>query len=131
MGYDVVVDAKGIVRHIQLKATVAGGKRRPVTVNTGLADKPAGLPHLNELRPRHPGAWQLPFPGCRAAKAPPFNRRQGRAPHQSKRRRVQDAPPRPLLRQAAFSPPESVEALAARLFGPGCSIGAKGHELRT
>ena len=41
-GYDVVVDAKGVVRHIQLKATVAGGKRTSVTVNTRLSDKPAG-----------------------------------------------------------------------------------------
>ena len=41
-GHDVVLEAKGIMRHVQLKATVAGGKRANVTVNNALALKPSG-----------------------------------------------------------------------------------------
>lgn len=41
-GYDVVVEARGIIRHLQLKATRMGGKRASVDVNLALADKPGG-----------------------------------------------------------------------------------------
>ncbi|WP_380785650.1 hypothetical protein [Sphingomonas sp. R86521] len=41
-GYDVVVEARGILRHIQLKATRVGGKRASVDVNLALAEKPGG-----------------------------------------------------------------------------------------
>lgn len=41
-GYDLVVEANGIIRHIQLKALRQGGKRSEVTVSTRLARKPSG-----------------------------------------------------------------------------------------
>jgi hypothetical protein len=41
-GYDVVLEYKSVVRHIQLKATRAGGKRGSIGVNVKLADKPNG-----------------------------------------------------------------------------------------
>jgi hypothetical protein len=41
-GYDLVVEARGVLRHIQLKSMVRGGKRRSVSVNLRLASKPAG-----------------------------------------------------------------------------------------
>lgn len=41
-GYDLVVEARGVLRHIQLKSMVQGGKRRSVSVNMRLATKPAG-----------------------------------------------------------------------------------------
>lgn len=41
-GYDVVIEAGGIMRHIQLKAVVADGKRARFTMSTRLATKPSG-----------------------------------------------------------------------------------------
>jgi hypothetical protein len=41
-GYDLVLEAQGIVRHVQLKASFAGSKVREVTVNHALAKKPSG-----------------------------------------------------------------------------------------
>lgn len=41
-GHDLVIEADGILRHIQLKAMVKGGKRADVTVNTRLATKSSG-----------------------------------------------------------------------------------------
>lgn len=41
-GYDLVIVASGIVRHIQLKAKVQGGKAQKVTCHTRLAAKPSG-----------------------------------------------------------------------------------------
>ena len=41
-GYDLVVVANGIVRHIQLKASHLGAKTDEVSVSTALAVKPSG-----------------------------------------------------------------------------------------
>jgi len=41
-GHDLVIEAGGILRHIQLKAMIKGGKRADVTVNTRLATKGSG-----------------------------------------------------------------------------------------
>jgi hypothetical protein len=41
-GYDLVLEAASIVRHVQLKATFRGSKVRRFNINTRLADKPSG-----------------------------------------------------------------------------------------
>lgn len=41
-GYDVVIEALGVIRHVQLKATRVGGKRSSIDVNLALAEKPSG-----------------------------------------------------------------------------------------
>jgi hypothetical protein len=41
-GYDLVLEANGVVRHIQLKASFRGSTVRNVQVNTLLAAKPSG-----------------------------------------------------------------------------------------
>ena len=78
-GYDLVVEAGGVLRHIQLKAMVQGGKRRDVSINLRLAAKPSGCviwftynPETLVLGPYHwlgglPGE-PLPDPGARLAK---------------------------------------------------------------
>lgn len=41
-GFDVLLEAGGIARHIQVKVKVLGGARSEVTINTRLATKPSG-----------------------------------------------------------------------------------------
>ncbi len=41
-GYDLIVEAMGVVRHIQLKTSIIGGKTAVQKVHTKLADKPSG-----------------------------------------------------------------------------------------
>jgi hypothetical protein len=41
-GYDLVLEANGIVRHVELKASFRGSTVREATVNTLLAGKPSG-----------------------------------------------------------------------------------------
>jgi hypothetical protein len=41
-GYDLVVEAKGVMRHIQLKSTTVGGRTSRQKVHTKLAEKPSG-----------------------------------------------------------------------------------------
>lgn len=42
LGHDVVLEATGMMRHVQLKATRDGGKRRNVDINVRLRAKPSG-----------------------------------------------------------------------------------------
>jgi hypothetical protein len=41
-GYDLVLEANSVVRHVQLKATVVGGRRAQVDVHVRLCEKPSG-----------------------------------------------------------------------------------------
>src|SRR5260370_32872579 len=41
-GYDIVLEANGIIRHVQLKSSFIGSKVREVSVNTKLLAKPGG-----------------------------------------------------------------------------------------
>ena len=41
-GYDIVLEAKGVVRHVQLKASHIGAATASVKVNVRLSDKPSG-----------------------------------------------------------------------------------------
>lgn len=41
-GYDLIVEAKGVVRHIQLKTSIVGGKTAFQKIHTKLAEKPSG-----------------------------------------------------------------------------------------
>jgi hypothetical protein len=41
-GYDLIVEARGVVRHIQLKTSIVGGKTAVQKVHTKLAEKPSG-----------------------------------------------------------------------------------------
>lgn len=41
-GYDIVAEDRGVIRHIQLKASRLGGRAASQTVNSALADKPSG-----------------------------------------------------------------------------------------
>src|SRR5882757_1117754 len=41
-GYDIVLEANGIIRHVQLKSSFIGSTVRDVSVNTRLLTKPGG-----------------------------------------------------------------------------------------
>ncbi len=41
-GHDVVLESEGVLRHVQLKAMRADGRRADVNIHTALADKPSG-----------------------------------------------------------------------------------------
>lgn len=41
-GYDIVLEANGLLRHVQLKSSFSGSSVRHVTVSTRLLEKPSG-----------------------------------------------------------------------------------------
>lgn len=50
-GYDIVLEANGIIRHVQLKSSFTGSKVREVSVNTRLLTKPGGCVIWLEFEP--------------------------------------------------------------------------------
>jgi len=41
-GYDLIAETKGLVRHIQIKTSIVGGKTASQKIHTKLAEKPSG-----------------------------------------------------------------------------------------
>lgn len=118
-GYDLVLEANAIVRHIQLKATFRGSKVSRFTVNAGLAQKPSGCivglifdPGTLELGPF---LWFGGAPGCRL----PDLSRFSKAKH-TKGNAQGVKLERPGLRvipRAKFQHVETIPELVDKLFG--------------
>ena len=121
-GHDVVLEAAGVIRHVQLKATVEGGKRRDVDINVRLRAKPSGCV-----------VWMTHDPGTLAVTAYRwFGNKPGeplpdigsKITRHSKGDGVGTKSQRPALRNVSKSRFErlaDIGALADRLFGPARS----------
>lgn len=122
-GHDVVLEAAGVIRHVQLKAMMAGGKRRDVNINVRLRSRPSGCviwmvydpTSLNVEEYRwfggNPGEL-LPYLGttvARHAKGNALGEKTFRNRHR-------------LLGKAKFEVVPDLGALANRLFGPTRSL---------
>jgi hypothetical protein len=117
-GYDVVLARGNIIRHIQLKASIKGGRRRAVDVNMNLADKPSGcvvwIVVDDGLSPDHyrwlgnpPGA---PLPAIDSLKVGKHTKANSQGVKSE----------RPMKRDvsvAMFQRIDTLEELLARLFG--------------
>src|SRR3990167_6468248 len=64
-GYDLIAEANGVVRHIQLKSTYHGGKAATQKIHMRLSEKPSGCvvwiyfnENTLELGPFHYGSFQ-------------------------------------------------------------------------
>jgi hypothetical protein len=117
-GHDLIIEAGGILRHIQLKVTILGGARSEITVNTRLAGKPAGCVVWLSFDPASrsfesirwfgsaPGA-PLPDPGDKVARHSRANA-QGVKNHREGHR---------ILPASRFIRLDDIAHLADRLFG--------------
>lgn len=127
-GHDLVVEADGIMRHIQLKGIVDGGRTREVPVNTLLAAKASGCVVWMNYDPADlsitgwrwfgglPGE-KLPHLGDRVAKHSRANRDGVKAlrPHIR------------LLGAGRFTRIPDIAALADCLFGPASLVALRRH----
>jgi len=118
-GYDLVLACDGVIRHVQLKASAAGGKTSKQNINVALARKPGGcvlwvvvdpdtlepveylwfgdkpgldLPELGDKRARHTKGNAEGFKGERASIR--------------------------VVNKGRFTPLSTVEEVFAALFGP-------------
>jgi hypothetical protein len=117
-GFDIAVEAAGVLRWIQLKAMVKGGKRTEVTINTRLASRPGACvvwmvydQATLALRPFHflggPRDALIPDLGEVVAKHTKANSKG-----------IKTARPRHrVVKKTRFETLPTMEALASRLFG--------------
>lgn len=124
-GHDLVIECQGIIRHIQLKAMVRGGKRRDVGVSVALAQRPSGCviwmfydPSTLELGPF---LWLGTAPG---EPLPPPGGRTGRHTKGNAQGVKAERPGIRLVPRSRFEKIESIDALAERLFGIPQGTGA-------
>jgi len=117
-GYDVVIEARGVVRHVQLKATRVGGKRAKVDVNLTLTRKPGGCVvwfMVDETTLEiGPYLWLGGRPGepLSARGARPARHTRGNAVGlKAERRGIVEAP------KSMFTRMETMEEVAQAMFG--------------
>jgi hypothetical protein len=118
LGHDLVIEANGIIRHIQLKTTYRGGKSTRVTSNIRLATRPSGCliwmiydPHTLDINAFRwfggvPGA-PLPDVGARIAKQSRCNTDGIKAARPAHR----------VITKRAFAPIGDIATLVDQLFG--------------
>ena len=119
-GYDAVIEANGVVRHVQIKASVIGGKTASQKVHVKLADKPSACVvwiYFNEetmqLGPylyfgaANPGEPMESLANRKVAKHTKGNKDGFKAERENLR----------VLPKGAFSKLLSVEAVYVQLFG--------------
>lgn len=119
-GYDLVMEAGGIIRHVQLKSSHAGGKARDQKVNAKLMDKPSGCviwisfePKTIELGPFYwfggePGEALPDITGFKPAK---HTKADARGQKASRRNTF-------CIPKSRFDTVPDLNALMQRLFGP-------------
>jgi len=117
-GSDIVIEAAGIIRHIQLKGLVRGGTRANVTVLTRLAAKPSGCVVWMVYEPDNlelgPFRWFGSAPG---APLPPLGDRVARHSKANTEGIKAERPAHRVVRGGLFERIDSIAGLADRLFG--------------
>lgn len=117
-GFDLVIDCKGVLRHIQLKASVKGASTSSVNVNTRLARKPGGcvlwLWFDEETLEIGPLLW---FGGEAGMPLPDLGEKIARHTRANSNGMKLDRPGIRTLAKGQFTALQSFEEVAARLFG--------------
>jgi hypothetical protein len=118
-GYDLVMSYRHIVRHIQFKVMVVGGKRASVTASLKLMDKPSGCIVwivVTDALDFHSFLWfgnppGQPLPDIRELKTATHTKANAKGV------KLQRPGQRAVLR-SAFTPLASLDEVLERLFGP-------------
>ena len=116
-GYDLVIEANGVLRHIQLKSSHLGAKTQKVGINTSLADKPSGCviwiwfdPESMELGPF---LW---FGGPPGTPMPDLGKRVGKHTKANSEGVKTQRPRMRELNKGRFQVLRSLDEVADRLF---------------
>lgn len=117
-GYDLIVEAKGVVRHVQLKTSIVGGKTAVQKIHTKLAEKPSGCVvwiYINEKTLR---LGPFLYFGAEAGKPLPslIDRKVAKHTKGDKDGVKAERPNIRVLPKGSFTPIESIENLYVRLF---------------
>lgn len=117
-GYDIVLEANGILRHIQLKSTFSGSAVRHVTVSTRLLEKPSGCVIWLEVDQRTLAVeryfW---FGGEPGARLPDLGSKVSRHTRGDSNGQKLERPMHRDLGKACFAALSGADELLVRLFG--------------
>lgn len=118
-GYDLVIEANGVMRHIQLKSSHAGSTTARVTVHTALAAKPCGCVVWIVFDPASVKLCSYRWFGAQPGSPLPSLADAGVAKHsRANSEGVRAARPNVrTLPKGGFSIVDDVPSLAYRLFG--------------
>ncbi|MFK4794224.1 hypothetical protein [Sphingobium sp. ZW T5_29] len=113
-GYDLVIEANGIIRHIQLKGQVLGGAAREVTAHVNLATKPSACIIWMTYDPltMRPVSYRF-FGNPPGEKIPPLGDRIATHSRGKKKQR----PDHRVIFAKRFEKTSGLEELVDRLFG--------------
>jgi hypothetical protein len=118
-GHDLVFEAAGVIRHVQLKASVDGGSRRDVDINVRLRARPSGCVVWMSYDPATLAVTSYRWFGSPPGE--PLPDLGTRVTRHSKGDSAGLKAARPALRNVArsmFEPVADLDELADRLFGP-------------
>ncbi|MEY9107460.1 hypothetical protein ABH999_003656 [Bradyrhizobium yuanmingense] len=117
-GYDIVLEANGILRHVQLKSTFARSSVRHVTVSTRLLEKPSGCVIWLEVDPHTLTVeryfW---FGGQPGSRLPDLGSKVSRHTRGDSSGQKLERPMHRDLGKACFAQLDGADELLARLFG--------------
>lgn len=117
-GYDIVLEANGILRHIQLKSTFSGSAVRHVTVSTRLLDKPSGCVIWLEVNPRTLALESYLWFGDRpGVKLPDLGTKVSRHSRGDRSGQKAERPLHRDLSKTCFERLDGLDDLLTRLFG--------------
>lgn len=120
MGHDVVVEANGVLRHIQLKVKVRGGKTDAIKASLKLADKPSGCIILIHYDPQTleigPFGW---FGGTPGEPLPDLGDKVALHSKRDGDRVRGERPGQRVVSVRRFEMVDDIATLATRLFGTG------------
>ena len=117
-GYDIVLEANGVVRHLQLKASFRQARTAQVGIHVDLAAKPSGcvLWILFDEASLDLGPFRW-FGGPPNAPLPPLGDRVGRHTKANADGHKAERPNIRIVRKGQFELLQTIEDVAGRLFG--------------
>jgi hypothetical protein len=117
-GYDVVLEANGIIRHVQLKSSFQGSKVRAVDVSTKLLRKPGGCILWIEFDGESLAIQRFYWFGGRAGAAlPELGPRVSRHSKGNSQGAKNERPIHRVLTRGRFETLENIGEVVERLFG--------------
>jgi hypothetical protein len=117
-GYDIVLEANGILRHVQLKSSFIGSKVREVSVNTKLLTKPGGCVIWLEFDPDSLALKKyLWFGGVPGSTLPNLGSKVSRHSKANSKGQKLERPMHRVVGKGRFESFHEISALMNRMFG--------------
>lgn len=117
-GYDIVLEAAGIIRHVQLKSSITGSKVSEISISTRLSDKPSGCVIWLDVNPAtleiERYFW---FGGPPGSKLPALGSRISKHSRGDSTGMKAERPMHRQIKKSCFEPLSSAADLMVRLFG--------------